>query len=366
MKIRLITVSEIREFIQNEFEHFRFQLPITPERAASQAMNPHAKPGDPCLLLALGEADVLLGYLGVLPLGEISAGARLFGTSCWWVDPLKGRGAAMPLFYRMMDLTQGNLLFFDLTGQTAGLLGNLGAFYLFPEKEGVYGWFRSGFTRRHGKTAGFDGAVYYMLATFDLLFNLITGWRIRGWLRKIRLEEDQIRVLCTPMPDEETGLFLQKLAEENFLIRTKQEIEWILSKPWIIQVRKPHEPRANYAFSWHANSFETSCLKVSSDSGVIGFAIVTNRDGICKVPLMYALSGQGEKIAAAVLQNIIESGAHGIISWNADILHLINNSAMPFIRRRKAIKRMAVAEKLRNEIPNEWQAQDGDGDGIFT
>jgi hypothetical protein len=366
MKIRLITVSEICEFIAVEFTQFHTQLPITPERALSQARNPHALPDDPCLLLALGEKNDLLGYLGVLPVGKSHSGTRLFGTSCWWIDPENGRGAAMPLFYRMMDLTNGNLLFFDLTQQTASLLENLGVFYLYPEKAGIYGWFRSGFAQRVGRAAGFEVAKYYFLAGFDRLFNLLNEVRIQRWRRKIRKGSQQTSVQCTSMPDEETGLFLQKLVAESFMIRSKSEIEWILSWPWIVPEKKSRDLKAFYAFSWHANKFEASCLKVSGASGVIGFAIITNRDGICKVPLLYALPEQKEKVAAAVLQNIIKSGAHGIICWNAGLLSLIRNSAMPFIRQRKAVKRMAMADKLRNEIPAGWQAQDGDGDGIFT
>jgi hypothetical protein len=366
MKIRLIRVSEIREFITAEFTHFHTQLPVTPERAESQARNPNALSDDPCLLLALGEENVLLGYLGVLPVGKTPVGTRIFGTSCWWIDPVRGRGAAMPLFYRMMELTDGNLMFFDLTLQTSTLLGNLGMFSLYPEKEGVYGWFRSGFARRYGRGTGFKIAGYYALAGLDSLINLLPEARIQMWSRRLKKENLQTIIQQISRPDEEVHLFLQKLARENFMIREKSEIEWILSWPWIKTGRNTGRQAANYAFSWHADTFETSCLKVSNSSGIIGFAMITNRNGICKVPLMYAHPEQEKNVAGAIIQSILSSQAHGIICWNSHLLDLINTSGFPFIRKRKPIRRRAVSSRIRNEIPQNWEPQDGDGDGIFT
>jgi hypothetical protein len=365
MKIELIRIKDAAEFIGGNFYRQSVQLPITPRRAASQLMNPFAQPDDPWLILARDARDELLGYLGILPLGTTGDGKRVFGNSCWWTDPEKGKGVAMPLFYRMMECTGGNLIFFELTPHTAALVQQLDEFVMLPVQQGIHGWFRSGLAVRSERNSP---VVHRMglAKPADGFMNTMCNLRLNRWRKESELQAKDVRIVVSERPDVESRAFLNERAEREFLSRSANTLEWVLSYPWL--TTDPHETpeNASYAFSWKVISREVHCLKMISGSRMTGFALLTIRDGMCRIPLFYTLPAYEAGNALALLHFLPARVAHGLICNHGAILQLIKETSFPFLRSRAVERRVALARSLWTSVPKGWIPQDGDGDGIFT
>jgi hypothetical protein len=364
MKLRVIRANELTRFIESDWYRDTPMLPITPERARSQVQNPNCIPEDPVLILAIDESDNLLGYLGIVPATKPGKeNQRIYYNSCWWVDPGTGRAAAMPLFYKMLELTSRQLIFVELTSQSESVIKTLGGFHHQPSALGISGWFKSGLGYYSGR-AGSGISVLFRFIDYGL--NVFMGLRLAVWERIYSSERPGISVEQVDMNNTDVRSFIEKYTTENFLSRTTADLDWVLKYPWLSTKPDKTGEAGKYAFSWMARSFKYIPLKIVHGSSIIAFCLITIRDGVCKIPVLYVIKEKEELAARSILNYIVHSGAHALVCWNPTILAELAKTRFPFIRKKQVEKRVAWSEKINDRIPQNWFPMDGDGDAIFT
>ena len=116
-RIELVTIAHIREFAEKEIAVAGRGgwVPITRQRAAAHAANPHAAPEDAALLVAYS-GDKWIGYLGIMP-GRLKTSTglhKMYWVSTFYVDPeYRGQRVGSGLLQRASSLG------YDLVGADA-------------------------------------------------------------------------------------------------------------------------------------------------------------------------------------------------------------------------------------------------------
>ena len=123
VRLAFLSVQELEAFVDTAMYKQMPVLPITPQRARSQARNPRAHPDDLALTLVyLG--DELVGYAGTLPdeLWTSSEKLRAAWLSCLWVAPkMRGRGIAQQLVAAVAERWNGQILLAEFAPHTRSM-----------------------------------------------------------------------------------------------------------------------------------------------------------------------------------------------------------------------------------------------------
>lgn len=367
MKFREIRVGELDDLIASGWYRRQKIIPITPSRALSQAINPNAHPNDIALLIAIAEDDSLVGLAGILParLYNIpSKPDRFFYNSCWWIHPEKGRRASMPLFYRMLEITNERMVLADMTHHTEQIVEATGRFRVQKPIEGLYFWFRGGVGSLLSRKVGYSKWGKFLATPVDFVIDGMQYFRLYG-LRKI-LTPESVSVRVVSAVQQEVKSFIDSMCANNPLTRRSFELEWVLRTPWLISRKVCKRTDHLYPFTWKVESFVQYMLRFDHNQVLIGVAMVSFRDGITKVPYLYILPGSEELVAHAFLLWLLQQPVHGLLTWNQYLLRELNPLNLPAVLKRKVYKRTAYNMALSDVLDNRFELQDGDGDAVFT
>lgn len=365
MKFREIRIGELDELVATRWYRNQVVIPITPSRAISQAINPYAHPNDVGLILATGNEDALVGFVGILPARlYVSPTERFYYNTCWWVNPETGKRASMPLFYRMLEITGERLVLADMTPYTQQIVEATGRFRVQEPSEGIYMWFKGGLGISLCRKAGYKRWVKHLAAPFDHVVNGFRYFSISRW--KNSTKDEALNVLPASLNDPDIIQFIDHCCAENLITRRTSDLAWVLRMPWLITGRGKRVPVPYYPFSWRVLSFEQNIVKFQRENELLGVSVVTFRDGIAKVPYLYCLPGKEEEIAESLLFWLLHQPIHGLITWNNYLLEAIQKTAFPVLRKKVVFKRTAYSNVLAKFLRNRFTLQDGDGDAVFT
>ena len=362
MELRVITVGELKSFVEESAFSTLLNVPITPFRAISQQQNPNAKSDDPGLVIAYDSNKEVLAYFGCLPdrLNTEVLG-KVCWSSCWWVHPAKGKSASMPVFYKALQLWEGEMLFDALPERSRTILERMG-YFSFRKMEGIQGFLRFKFHKIIPSRIPVLAPLKNVFYVLDNLFNLLVQARLAFRKRKNKLPAD-IRIQRISEMDDSTEMFIKPLAGNELINRNKDTFNWIFKFPWLSSNKKYTK---TYYFSSQANSFENVVLKVYQKEELIGFLWITNRDGVAKLPYCYVLPGKEDIIVSVLIHQLIEQPVETFIFFQSNILTAFKQSRPPFLFQKQLTKVFGWSKTLDKYLKEETYIQDGDGDGVFT
>lgn len=363
MTFRYIRVDELEIFIRSDWYTRLPVIPITPQRAHSQTLNPHAQPGDTALILALDEEENLLGFIGILPASfHVPGEERCFFISGWWVDPVKGSQAGMPLFFKMLTLTGNRMIFVEPTSHTEQILQGLGRFHIQDPMPGMLLWFRSRLTSRAFRKNGSTLILLPFFCIADIFLNGFQALRIYAWKRKMHPGSMQFEEFS--LPNQEVSDFIDRVTENVPVCRKAFELDWVLKNQWLVQGKGKTDIR--YPFSWYARRFEQKLWTFRKNGVLVGVAMVTFRDGMMKVPYLYGQSAEKSEVAAQLLYRLSCSRGHGLFTWNPVVISALSETGFPVLFAKKVRKRNGYSSVFEPVFNGYMELQDGDGDAVFT
>ena len=367
MYFRQVKIGELDDFIKNGGYRSYNILPITPERAESQALNPDADDDDTALVIALNETNEIVGYIGIMPgLIKPDSPEKIYWNSCWWTDPKKGSGSAMALFFQMLKLTGRKMIFAELSDATAVILRNLPGFILRPPVEGLTGYIKpdiEGFLKRRKIKNFITRSMGSVTGHFS---SLLRQPAISLWRRKLERENLTHHVEMEEM-DEEADVYIKKHQDQQLTIKTARHFNWIKKFPWLVDDAGKEEKKLaeKYYFSWIVSGWTTRFYKIYAENVLVAVLILTNREGNCKLPYIYYNREYTRFIAEEIYRILFEQKAKSISLFHEDIINHMMEFPNPFLYTRKIKKQMAWTEEtcLAEE---DVILQDGDGDAVFT
>ncbi len=362
MKLRVITVDQLPDFVKEPDFETQPHLPITPVRATSQYHNPNARPSDPALVVAYNEAGKVAAYFGCLPEKLHAAPSeKVCWSSCWWADPQKGRAAVMPVFYKALQLWGGNMLFDALPDRSHQVLEKMGRFS-FREIRGVKVHLLYKLHRAIPSRLPILAPLKNILWVVDTLFNLPTQAGRLIWKFQYKLPKE-ITVERISEVDEPTWQFIASQTDNELPHRSREGFNWIINHPWLTSNKNFTK---SYHFSSHANHFENRLYRLSQNGAIIAFLWLTLRDGTARLPYCYILPGK-ETIAARLLfREMVGLRVQTFICFQAKLWPPLEQKRWPMLFAVPLQKMVGWTKTLDPYFTGDFYIQDGDGDGVFT
>jgi hypothetical protein len=155
--------------------------------------------------------------------------------------------------------------------------------------------------------------------------------------------------------------------ENDLSRRGTDEINWMLTRPWILNKGQAAELDSQYHFSSTASTFGYHTYRLRQTDGSIGaFFILSLRDHTLKMPVYYARPGMEEEVARVIRGQMIKWRVNTFTTFQPGLVHIFSRSS-PGILTRKIHRRFMVSHMLQPLFrPDLYVVQDGEGDLAFT
>lgn len=365
MIIKEISVRELPGFLDSDAYRKSQVKPVTAERVFSQVHNPRALPDDIVLIVAYADDGRLAGFTGMLPDTGCSEGGtyRFAWNSGWWTNPKAGQGIAIKLFFRSMQVWKGHYMITDLTRHTRKIVELTRLFYFGTPAQGITLQIRPDFSGKLTRRKKSFLLFLPFTLVADKALNFILGRRLKKWDRKNTGPEMQIEY--TKEPDATCLEFMNKHNERELCRRGGKEFEWIRTYPWLVNAASAKH-RVTYPFSHVCRRFEFFMAKIHTHGKLAGVVLLTNRDGLFKIPYVYAEPSATNLISCAICSILVDKKAVAFHSFRHEVNEFIEKSAFPYLYKKNVVKELAVSNALVGRQPEKYLLQDGDGDVVFT
>jgi len=365
MYIQEITLSGLQDFLNSEVYTTAKEIPITFHRAQSQMKNPRADAEDVLLIVAYNENSELIGYVGALP-DSIKGKYKVTWNSCWYVNDKKGKTLALPLFLRFVKAWKGKILLRDLTSHTKKIIEKLpyfqavktehktryfATFYLaslLPEKWPVLSFLK------------------VPLQFLDFILNSCLKVIQFIWKKQHALNSSFSLKLVTQI-DDQIVHFIDSNNKEEIIQRGKDELDWIMNYPWVVEKTNENGDLASrYFFSSIARSFNYYRLQINHYSNLIAFLIVKEREFHFEIPYFYMNEEYSEEICLYIVNFLYSKQIRSLTITNTKLKKGLEKIKFPYFYSRTQNGEFYVSKELIHVIGNDPELQDGDGDVAFT
>ncbi len=366
MKFLEIKIFELEVFVKSDFYKNSKVLPISEFRAVSQSRNPRASASDTALIIALNETDEIIGFIGALP-EKIQAfpNLKIAWNSCWYVEPEKGKSAAMPLFYKFLAAYPDGVMMRDMTETTKKIISTTGRFSEISKLHGFNVFFRPISAEILQRKFPKFSYIKFLFSFFDKS----TGTAISA-INKIRFPYPKTLKFeqCNEI-DSESDSFLQEHNADELFKRGKTELNWILEYPWIKQNSTEYNDlEKKYFFSAIKKRFDNKIIKLfdNKTGELVSVLFFTNTNGNYKIPYSYFKKNRIFEISGFVYAYLISNKAITLTLFNFELKYAMIQNKTPFIFKKAFSKEFYVSKNIEQYIKPNFEFQDGEGDYVFA
>lgn len=359
MRIELITKTELINFIKNPHYRQLQHLPISPQRAWSQAHNPRALPDDAVLALAYTGQGKLAGYLGALP--DAIWGERMAWLSCIWVDHrLRGSGIAKGLLQAMHRAWQGRLGATEFTEAAGRLYESSGCLKHWTELKGLRCYFRPNSSylmaqRRPG--------LLPLLRCADALLRPLNALRL-GLFHSFKNNIFFEYVNNWSKSDIE---WMRRIGGAECSQKTETDFYWLQHYPWLIGGGVADAYSRRYHFSSVTQRYDFFDLRLRDDQGqTIAALLLSVRDRHLQVQYAYFEDRHVEAVARVLYELLYKGGLDMLTTYHPALCAYFEKVRTPFMGLRRRKRRFMLGNPLM-EIFGEREPilQAGDADAGF-
>ncbi|MDH7514300.1 MAG: GNAT family N-acetyltransferase [Bacteroidota bacterium] len=364
MDIVSYTKSSLAEFLRSELFQSLENIPINPKRGLAHVMNPRAAEGDTLLIAAYHERN-LVGYLGILPdLAHSTSPPTAVGwMTCLWVkESSRGRKLAWELLQHAVNAWNGRLCVTRMVPWLETVFQRLGIFHPTMRKKGLRAYLRMPLAMVLPPRRKLFYSVRPLLHAFDCCVNTIHDPLVRIW--KPPCPQGLTWEVVGTIPEDAVD-FIERMNCGEWTRRGREEFDWILRYPWVVEAPADHDDTRRYYFSSRCKRFFLRCLCVRDKGDTLkAFALVQVRNSAMTVPYVYAYEDAFETLAHGLFSMMQSYTIDTLTSCHPKLSVAVDKLRVPFIHKRATTRVFLFPKCL--PAPHEDEIQDGDGDGVFT
>jgi len=367
LQVKSFTVDDLKDLLEDPAFWQSDPLPITKQKAISLIHNPRADRDDLALLVAYGDGKVV-GTLGMVS-DYFFAGEeriKMGWLTAWWVDPdWREKGAALRLLVPGLGAHEGKVgaahiakhakMVLDLTGEFVEA-ANL------PGKIWIARYDRS-FIDEYRALPVWPGK---MLDLLGRMFNLFAKAWMRSWRWLVPLPKGITATRLRDI-DPETAAFIESHNKRNLTRRGRNELEWAIRFPWVLDGRAGDEAAGRYHFPSSADRFAFIPYRVIGAGGsTVAFFLASIHNDRMSLPFFVCEEAHRKAAIRAVLQAFADLNAAELFVYDAGLNQEIARTGFPFWLRLRYEKPIYVTRGLGGIPFDLYTFQDGDSDRIFT
>lgn len=375
ISLRFITVGQLTAFIESPQYLQSEVVPISPQRAHSQAHNPQAAPDDIALILAYDEKNILCGYLGILP--DMVQNQKVAWLSCIWVDNrVRGQGIAKKLVVAAEKAYPNRLLLTQFTPAAHQLYIKLNLFADFARPEGLRCYLRADLQTILPNKKPFLRYFRPFLATFDTVANTILSPFSYFKQRRNQQQLQNIKIKYHTYLPPHISQYIKYFDIKDFDIKDFAENEgrlsWIYNYPWLLSAPLPDDNSQKYHFSSVEKSFACVMVELSekNEAGqdkTIAFFMLNHRKNLLKIPYLYANPAAAPNVLAFISQYMQKEKLATFLCFQPALLAALKAQNFGFFSQKKQRHHYMASKELLTLVDyNQIHWQDGAGDAAFT
>ena len=360
-QIRAIPFSGIVDYVSGQDWKTAPVLPITLERAHSQQNNPNASQENTCLWVAEDEEGEVLGFAGSLPASDFYGTTGVAWNTCWWVDPVRGKETALPLFFSFLQQWDQRVAFADMTSHTHAIIQQLD-FCHTREEELALVYLRMPAPKIIAKLA-WAGKILSPLINFT---SFLVNKSVQNRLEHHARDGDADLTVSIAHMDEDIFSFVKAHRQQDFVHRSLEEYRWIEEYPWLITPDdSSREALKNYPFSHLVKSFRQEWLISCRNGVIVAVMFLSVRDGVLKI-LSYFGNSSVDAMEALNRYVLGHKEVQVVIFAHPDLLEHKETIRRISLKTTLRSRWVGVSKKIMDPFPNSMVIQLGDGDSAFT
>lgn len=364
IEIKALNKDELLAYISDvSFEKQAF-IPISRHRALSHTQNPRLEADDKILFLAL-EDEILVGYLGALPdkLYLNSKEERGAWLSCLWIDPNhRGKKIAQKLLETCFASWQQRILVTEFTFEAKILYDKSKIFQDLQVKQGLRLYIKADFAKILPPKKASYNKLKPLLQVADASLNVFLSTKLSFF----KTPKTNLKVERVSAVDEEIEHFILPFQSKQLFKRKKEELNWVLSSPWILSAQEDDLSR-KYHFSSVAKSFEFLAYKFyNAENKLVAFIILAKRDFSLKTPYIYFEKEAALDVVRFIQSQMIELKIKTFTTYNSPLMEALKQVSSPAFHQKTIERKYIVSEVFGKQDYSAFEIQDGDADCSFT
>lgn len=362
METKIFTKDSLKSFINSENFNELINIPISKQRAISQINNPRAEDDD-VLLVAQFDGNKTVGYLGILPdyFYYNNTKEKIGWLTCFWVDEeYKKQGVAANLFRRVIRGWKQKIFITNIVPWLEPIYQKTKIFQPTKYKNGLRCYLRLNLSEILPPKKTVFAKLKGLLKILDYAFNFFADSRfpLFSW-KKLNELKYEYHLDFNELPEE----LIESSTTENFIQRGKEELNWIIKHPWLIQGTTEDDQSSRYYFSLLSKRFINQIISFYDKKEVVGILFITIRDNNLTVPYLFSDKKNTDIIAKFLIKKMVDLKLNMITTFNEMLSDALKKQRKYFIYS-KTIKKPYFISKQVEDFDN-LNFQDGDGDCVF-
>lgn len=353
--------QQLFEFIHSEEFSSLKNIPISKHRALSQINNPRLQDND-VLLVASFDENKTVGYLGVLPdiIFLNDEKVRFGWLTCFWVDETyKSQNVAANLFLRVIRAWNKKIMITNVVPFLEPIYQKTNLFVPTIYKKGIRAYLRLNLSEILPPKNQYFKKFKQVLKLVDWSFNSFNDFK----LKSKSIHNQNVRITNISKIDEHLNGFINEKTLKGITRRAKDELNWILEYPWVLQKSEDLES-SKYYFTSVSKVFKTLLFKLGdAQNNIQGVFMLINRNGNVTIPYVFASNEYSSSICEFIINYMIDNKCYMVTFYNSDLVKTFSDYKNKFLNIRETSKPYFIAKDFSAlEIEN---FQDGDGDVAF-
>lgn len=337
--------------------------PITKHRLISHITNPRLSEEDTLLTVSYDENNNINGYIGTLPdyIFTKSGKKKMAWFSTWWVNTNDKNSNLIGslLFESAMKSYENNIGVSGFAASVERVYKASRKFISLKKLDGKIIYLKSPIRNiileKYGKLSSF----YFLFKIVDILINSFISIKTKSINIPEKFSLEYINEI-----DNDTQEFINGFHENNLTKRSKEELDWIIKYPWIIEGNIKDD---KYYFSSTAKSVENIGLKIKDENNsIIAFLILRKKNNQLRITYTYFNKKYSDLVLKIISKESIKKGIEIVYLYNESLLSQLNKSNLPHIFSKSIIRKSIISKNFKNEISENLDLQEGDGDCAFT
>lgn len=362
MKVVVYSVKDLPEVLQQEPFVSGGQIPISPLRAQAHFHNPRADKSD-MVLWCMFDKEKLIAYRLVLPgsLNIDGAAFKMTWLSCLWVDKdHRGKGYGKKLTRLALAHWKNRIAFANAAPASLSLYSNMDGCDVLFDNVGMRYYFSSELATILPTKFSLFKSVDFLLKPIDSVVNSL--------LRFNNIEDEKrVDFELLEKISEETGAFISKHNSENLSQWGKQDFDWLIEHPWVIESSEPNPDVERYHFSIQHPVYRDYYIQVKDGDKIIGLVLLKNKNNHFTVHYIWGEKPGKEKLAHSILYIMSKHRPKTLSIYDEELIQILDNISFKYLYKKITRQRfMAYSGIPTVNTQNKNLFQYGDADSVFT
>jgi GNAT superfamily N-acetyltransferase len=366
LTIQRIRISDLEAFIQSAQWCGMPVVPISSLRARSYLHNPHARPDDHVIYLAMSDGE-LVGFRSIVPdlMHQPDNDLRVAWLSGVWVTAaFRRKGIARRLLEAVQEDWGDHLLSTNQAPVSLKLLSSTGRFGVAAQFEGVRYYSRLSVSQLLPHRFPVLERMRPLLGVADSVINWWHNRRRRHGLHDI---QPPLAIELTALDPSDIS-FIREIHGEGLFRQTPDAWQWIISFPWADRKEESRMESARYPFTCWAPDFSAGPIRLVDRSGErIAIIWLLRKNGQARVPYLWMKTGAEKAVAAFLIAWMGNEGVSTLTVFHPALISTLESARSPFLwKKRQSAMIWAGAELLHTDGIDWRNLEYGDGDMLFV